>query len=369
MDSADVEYLHHVNFQSAPSCNGCGQPIQDEFILRVQGHIWHAHCLSCAACQTSLTQTCYVRGTRVFCMMDFYRLFGASCAGCGEVIPPSDVVRRAHENIYHMKCFVCVVCSEPLHTGDEFYLRDDGRLICKADYQSVRDSNQQDKPDGSRHELQGQQTPLSPPSNHNSLAFTTQETDILQEIYRACPNPSHDILQQISRQHGLDATRVRVWFHLHRKEKQLRDCGTVYNRGSNLCSTDGMERAVPPPGGYPLPIVNEVSHASSGRLPTSSRSAVMCDMPFPVTSPLLPKQPCMWPMSDDLWRPDFVPPNVDLSPCDIKNGEVCGNRRGLPPPSPVCAAGGEFCYEKGNNCQQGHLQGQGDMSLSSWINC
>ena len=62
------------------------------------------------------------------------RLFGASCAGCGEVIPPSDVVRRAHENIYHMKCFACVMCGTALNTGDEFYLRDDGQLICKTDF-------------------------------------------------------------------------------------------------------------------------------------------------------------------------------------------------------------------------------------------
>ena len=62
------------------------------------------------------------------------RLFGASCAGCGEVIPPSEVVRTAQENIYHIHCFLCVLCRQPLHTGDHFYLRDDGQLICKADY-------------------------------------------------------------------------------------------------------------------------------------------------------------------------------------------------------------------------------------------
>ena len=100
---------------------------------------------------------------------------------------------------------------------------------------------------------QGQQPP---PATLSSLTFTPQETAILQEIYNACPNPSHDTLQRISSQHGLDMTRVRVWFHVHRKEKGARDDGTSYSAG-HAFSDGGMERAVAPPGGYPLPIVNE----------------------------------------------------------------------------------------------------------------
>ena len=114
------------------------------------------------------------------------------------------------------------------------------------------------------------------------------------------------------------------------------------------------------------------SSTSSGRLPVSSRSDLIGDITFPLTPSSLPgKHPCVWPLSDDVWRPDFVPPNVDLNPCDIKDGEVCDSRRGLPPVAPVPGAGTEFCFvssDKGGLCQQQQLQRQGEMPLS-WINC
>ena len=117
------------------------------------------------------------------------------------------------------------------------------------------------------------------------------------------------------------------------------------------------------------------SSTSSGRLPVSSRSDLIGDVTFPLMPSSLPgKHPCVWPLSDDVWRPDFVPPNVDLNPCDIKDGEVCDSRRGLPPVAPVPGAGTEFCFvssdssDKGGHCQQQQLQRQGEMPLS-WINC
>ena len=68
----------------------------------------------------------------------FYRKFGTRCAGCAQPIPPTQVVRRAQENVYHLQCFACFICSRQLSTGDEFYLMDDKKLVCKADYEAAR---------------------------------------------------------------------------------------------------------------------------------------------------------------------------------------------------------------------------------------
>lgn len=35
-----------------------------------------------------------------------------------------------------------------------------------------------------------------------------------------------------------------------------------------------------------------------------------------------------WSATPDMWDANFVPPNVDLDPADIKDGEVCSKRRG-----------------------------------------
>lgn len=64
--------------------------------------------------------------------------FGTRCAGCNQPIPPTQVVRRAQENVYHLQCFACFICSRQLSTGDEFYLMDDKKLVCKADYEAAR---------------------------------------------------------------------------------------------------------------------------------------------------------------------------------------------------------------------------------------
>ena len=67
-----------------------------------------------------------------------YRKFGTKCSGCGHGIPPTDTVRRAHNNVYHLKCFMCRMCHIEFQTGDEFYLMDDKKLICKTDYENAK---------------------------------------------------------------------------------------------------------------------------------------------------------------------------------------------------------------------------------------
>lgn len=70
----------------------------------------------------------------VFCC----RRFGTKCASCQQGIPPMQVVRKAQDFVYHLHCFACIMCSRQLATGDEFYLMEDGRLVCKVDYEAAK---------------------------------------------------------------------------------------------------------------------------------------------------------------------------------------------------------------------------------------
>lgn len=72
----------------------------------------------------------------------FRRRFGTKCAACQLGIPPTQVVRRAQDFVYHLHCFACVVCKRQLATGDEFYLMEDSRLVCKADYETAKQRGQ-----------------------------------------------------------------------------------------------------------------------------------------------------------------------------------------------------------------------------------
>ena len=41
-------------------------------------------------------------------------------------------------SVYHLKCFMCQICHIELQTGDEFYLTEDKKFICKIDYENVK---------------------------------------------------------------------------------------------------------------------------------------------------------------------------------------------------------------------------------------
>lgn len=74
------------------------------------------------------------------------RRFGTKCTACQQGIPPTQVVRKAQDFVYHLHCFACIICNRQLATGDEFYLMEDGRLVCKEDYETAKQNGNQHCP-------------------------------------------------------------------------------------------------------------------------------------------------------------------------------------------------------------------------------
>ena len=67
-----------------------------------------------------------------------FRRYGTKCAGCSLGISPSDLVRRARNKVFHLKCFTCMMCRKELSTGEELYILDENKFICKEDYISSK---------------------------------------------------------------------------------------------------------------------------------------------------------------------------------------------------------------------------------------
>jgi LIM homeobox protein 3/4 len=150
-----------------------------------------------------LTDKCYSRDGLVFCKEDFSRRFGTRCAGCSQPIPPTQVVRRAQDNVYHLQCFACFICSRQLSTGDEFYLMDDKKLVCKADYEAAkaRDGNQK----------------------RPRTTITAKQLETLRSAYTQSPKPSRHVREQLSQETGLDMRVIQVWFQNRRaKDKRMK---------------------------------------------------------------------------------------------------------------------------------------------------
>ena len=97
----------------------------------------------CQSPSTFLTQANTKKNNIIFLLnlllfFQIHRKFGPKCGSCNGAIPPSDIVRRAQDNVYHMECFACIICGRKLDTGDEFYLMEDKKLLCKVDYEASK---------------------------------------------------------------------------------------------------------------------------------------------------------------------------------------------------------------------------------------
>ncbi|CAF1114118.1 unnamed protein product [Didymodactylos carnosus] len=116
------------------NCAGCGEPILDKFLFQVLDRVWHSHCIKCMDCCTHLTEKCFSRDGKLFCRSDFFRRYGPKCSGCQQGIAPEAFVRKARDNVYHMDCFKCCSCSKQMSTGEELYMTQDNRFLCKDDF-------------------------------------------------------------------------------------------------------------------------------------------------------------------------------------------------------------------------------------------
>lgn len=63
------------------------------------------------------------------------RRYGTKCNGCNQGISPSELVRKSRDNkVFHLNCLTCFLCRRELSTGDQLYIVDDNKFMCKEDY-------------------------------------------------------------------------------------------------------------------------------------------------------------------------------------------------------------------------------------------
>jgi len=52
------------------------------------------------------------------------------------------MVRKARDKVFHLNCFTCTICRRQLSTGEELYVLDDNKFICKDDYIQAKQGKQ-----------------------------------------------------------------------------------------------------------------------------------------------------------------------------------------------------------------------------------
>lgn len=69
------------------------------------------------------------------CLCHNIRRYGTKCNGCNQGISPSELVRKSRDNkVFHLNCLTCFLCRRELSTGDQLYIIDDNKFMCKEDY-------------------------------------------------------------------------------------------------------------------------------------------------------------------------------------------------------------------------------------------
>ncbi|XP_071566414.1 LIM/homeobox protein Lhx5 isoform X2 [Temnothorax nylanderi] len=152
------------------SCAGCEKPIMDQYLLNVLDRAWHVECVRCFDCRAALQDKCFSREAKLFCRNDFFRRYGTKCGGCLQGINPQDLVRKARDKVFHLNCFTCLVCRKQMSTGEELYVLDDNKFVCKQDYLSG-------KPLPDTHHVHGHHEPSNLSAGGDSLMGSGSEDE------------------------------------------------------------------------------------------------------------------------------------------------------------------------------------------------
>ncbi|XP_015117803.1 LIM/homeobox protein Lhx5 isoform X2 [Diachasma alloeum] len=153
------------------TCAGCRKPILDRYLVNVLERAWHTDCVRCFDCQVELSEKCFSRDSKIFCRNDFFRRYGTKCSGCMQGISPQDLVRKARDKVFHLNCFTCLVCRKQLSTGEELYVLDDNKFVCKNDYLSG-------KPLPDAHHAHGHhESPILPTGGDSLMGSGSEDED------------------------------------------------------------------------------------------------------------------------------------------------------------------------------------------------
>ncbi|XP_073695594.1 LIM/homeobox protein Lhx1b [Garra rufa] len=239
-------------------CAGCERPILDRFLLSVLDRAWHAKCVQCCDCKCNLTDRCFSREGRLYCKNDFFRRYGTKCGGCAQGISPSDLVRKARSKVFHLNCFTCIMCNKQLSTGEELYILDEYKFVCKEDYMNNstgKDTNllsittcsdpslspeSQDPQDDYKDSETGHLSDKEVCNNENDeqnlggkrrgprTTIKAKQLETLKAAFAATPKPTRHIREQLAQETGLNMRVIQVWFQNRRsKERRMKQLSAL----------------------------------------------------------------------------------------------------------------------------------------------
>ncbi|XP_036792931.1 LIM/homeobox protein Lhx5-like isoform X3 [Oncorhynchus mykiss] len=185
--------------------------------------------------------------------------FGTKCAGCLQGISPSDLVRKARSKVFHLNCFTCMVCNKQLSTGEELYVIDENKFVCKEDYLSsgaikevnlnsvssctdrslspdLQDPMQDDTKETDNSTCSDKDTNNNENEEQSSgtkrrgprTTIKAKQLETLKAAFVATPKPTRHIREQLAQETGLNMRVIQVWFQNRRsKERRMKQLSAL----------------------------------------------------------------------------------------------------------------------------------------------
>ncbi|KAJ8969111.1 hypothetical protein NQ314_001921 [Rhamnusium bicolor] len=126
------------------------------------------------------------------------------------------MVMRAQQHVFHLPCFVCVVCCQPLQKGEQFVLRA-GQLFCRQDFEKEMylmqqaSSGDDDMLDENSRPRDGRRGPKRP-----RTILTSAQRRQFKASFEVSPKPCRKVREALAKETGLSVRVVQVWFQNQR---------------------------------------------------------------------------------------------------------------------------------------------------------
>ncbi|XP_075990827.1 LIM homeobox transcription factor 1 alpha [Anticarsia gemmatalis] len=224
-------------------CEGCGQKIQDRYLMRVGELSWHEHCLSCCVCGCPLAHTCYTRNAKLYCKPDYDRLFGVKCTRCGDRLLPQEMVMRAQQYVFHIQCFVCVMCCQPLQKGEQYVIRA-GQIFCRQDFEKEMYLMQHAEDDMILDDAERPRDGRRGPKRPRTILTSAQRRQF-KASFEVSPKPCRKVREALAKDTGLSVRVVQVWFQNQRaKMKKIQRKAKQEGEKNNDKEKDKDEKSI-----------------------------------------------------------------------------------------------------------------------------
>lgn len=145
---------------------------------------------------------------------------------------------RAQNYIFHLSCFVCWICCQPLQKGEQFILRA-GQLYCRHDFEKdlyFTQNCSQDEDllldDGIRSR-DGRRGPKRP-----RTILTSSQRRQFKSSFDLSPKPCRKVREALAKDTGLSVRVVQVWFQNQRAkikkiQRKAKQDGNNNNNNNN----------------------------------------------------------------------------------------------------------------------------------------